>query len=106
MLLDAAFARPLTFTHLYKKANVTHVVFDYNLPPQCSDAEIYQLAIQENRFVVTINYQDFRRLVKKAKPGVICVPSELSNKEIDALMCNFISAKDPDDYLGILVKVK
>ena len=77
MLLDAAFARPRTFTRLYKKANVTHVVFDYNLPPQCSDEEIYLLAVKENRFVVTINYQDFKKLVKKRKPGIIAIPSEL-----------------------------
>lgn len=82
------------------------MVFDYNLPPQCSDAEIYQLAMQENRFVVTINYQDFRRLVKKGKPGVICIPSELSNREIDTMLSDFLSAKNPDDYLGEVVKVK
>ncbi len=105
MLLDAAFARPRTFTRLYKKANVTHVVFDYNLPPQCSDEEIYQLAVKEDRFVVTINYQDFKKLIKKGKPGIIALPSELSNQEIDQLLCQFLSMKNPADYAGFAVKV-
>jgi len=106
LLLDAAFARPRTFTKLHKKANVTHVIFDYNLPPQCSDEEIYLLATKENRFVVTINYQDFRRLVKKGKAGIIAIPSELSNHEIDTLLSVFLSAKNPEEYRGKSVKVK
>lgn len=105
MLLDAAFARPRTFTRLYKKANVTHVVFDYNLPPQCSDEEIYHLAVKEDRFVVTINYQDFKKLLKKGKPGIIGIPSELSNQEIDREVCQFLSMKNPDDYVGIATKI-
>ncbi len=105
MLLDAAFARPRTFARLSKKANVTHVVFDYNLPPQCSDEEIYQLAVKEDRFVVTINYQDFRKLVKKGKPGIISIPSELSNQEIDQLLCRFLLMKNPGDYVGSAIKV-
>ncbi len=106
MLLDAAFARPRTFTKLFKKANVTHVVFDYKLPPQCSDEEIYQLAVRENRFVVTINYKDFKKLVKNGKPGIIAIPSELPNQEIDTRLCDLLSAKNPDDYLGKAINVK
>lgn len=105
MLLDAAFARPRTFTRLYKKANVTHVVFDYNLPPQCSDQEIYQLAAREDRFVVTINYQDFKKLVKRGKSGIIAIPSELSNEEMDEILSQFLSMKNPDDYVGSATKV-
>lgn len=103
--MDAAFARASVFVKLRKKANVTHVVFDYNLPSQCTDEEIYKLAIQENRFVVTINYQDFKKLVQKGKPGIIIVPSELFNEEIDTVLHEFVLGKSPDDYMGKAIKV-
>ena len=55
---------------------------------------------------MTINYQDFRRLVKKGKTGIIAIPSELSNHEIDTLLSVFLSAKNPEEYRGKSVKVK
>ncbi len=79
-------------------------MFDFNLPPQCSDEEIYELAIKGDRFVITINYRDFQKLVQKGKPGVIAVPSELSNEEIDGLLYRFVQGKNPDDYLGKATK--
>jgi len=46
-----------------------------------------------------------KKLVKKGNPGIIAIPSELSNQEIDQLVCNFLSMKNPDDYTGSAVKV-
>ena len=77
----------------------------YNYSPQCSDEDIYNLAIKEDRFVVTID-NDFKRLVKKNKSGVIIIDAELSNKEIDKLLVRFISGKDPKDYIGKATKIK
>lgn len=67
--------------------------------------EIYRLAVKEKRFVVTINYQDFKKLVRKGKPGVLAVPSELSNEEIDKALYKFVLGKSPDDYIGKAIKV-
>ncbi|MDP1722333.1 MAG: DUF5615 family PIN-like protein [Candidatus Gottesmanbacteria bacterium] len=105
LLLDSAFAKPQSFPRLSKKANLAHAVADCGLSPQAEDREIYQKAIETDRFVVTINYQDFKKLVKKGKPGIIAIPSELSNQEIDQLLCHFFSMKNPDDYAGFAIKV-
>lgn len=105
MLLDSAFAKPQSFPRLRKKANLAHAVHDCGLSPQADDREIYQKAIETDRFVLTINYQDFRKLVKKGKPGIIAIPSELSNQEIDQLLCHFLLMKNPGDYEGSAIKV-
>lgn len=76
----------------------------YHLSPQIDDEEIYNLASKEQRFVVTID-NDFKRLVKRNKSGVIIIPAELSNEEIDKMITKFISEKDPKDYTGKVVKV-
>jgi len=79
-------------------------VHNYNLSPQIDDEEIYNLAVKENRFVVTID-NDFKRLVKRNKSGVIIIPAELSNEGIDKILTKFISEKDPKDYMGKVTKV-
>lgn len=104
-MLDSAFAKPELFPRLKKKANLAHAVHDYNLSPQAEDEEIYQKAMDENRFVLTINFKDFRKLVKRGKSGIIGIESQLSNSDIDKLVSEFISEKDPEEYKGKAVKI-
>lgn len=105
LLLDAAFAAPVTFQRLKKKANLVHVVHDFRLSRQASDEEIYELAVKENRFVVTINFKDFKKLVRREKSGAIVIPPYLSNEDIDVRLSDFISGKDPEDFKGRTVKI-
>lgn len=93
------------FPKLKRKANLSHVVHYLGLSWQAEDEEIYQKAIEEDRFVLTINFKDFRKLVKEGKSGVIGIESQLSNKEIDKLVTKFISNKDPEDFIGIATKI-
>lgn len=105
ILLDSAFAKCNAFPKLSKKANLAHAVHEYKLSPQAEDEEIYQKAVNENRFVLTINFKDFRRLVKPGKPGIIGIESQLSNDDIDKLVTNFLSDKNPADFLGKAIKI-
>lgn len=100
LLLDAAFARPSIFRKLSSKANVTHVVWDLGKSNQISDEEIYQLATQNERFVVTINYRDFKKLVKTGGAGIFGVPPYLSNEEMDEVLTNFLAGKNPIELWG------
>lgn len=105
LLLDSAFARPEKFTRLKKKANIAHCVQDSGLSYQAEDKDIYLKACQEKRFVLTINFQDFRKLVMPGKSGIIGIESGLSNEEIDSTVTEFISGKNPDDFIGKATKI-
>lgn len=105
ILLDAAFARSSKFTRLCKKANLAHAVHDLGLSPQAEDGEIYQKAVENDRFVLTVNISDFKRLVKAGKPGIFGIESQLTNDQIDYLVTNFLKGKNPDEYLGKAVKI-
>jgi len=105
LLIDSAFAKPEFFPKLKLKTNLAHCVHDLGLSPQTEDIEIYKNAITSNRFVLTINYRHFRKLVKPGKPGVFAIESELSNKEIDETVTKFLSGKDPKDFIGKSVKI-
>lgn len=105
ILLDSAFAKPSSFPKLKKKANLAHAVHDLGLSVQAEDEEIYQKAVEQNRFVLTINFKDFRKFVKEGKPGILGIDSQLTNQEIDEKVANFISGKDPEDYKGKATKI-
>lgn len=105
MLLDSAFAHPRSFPKLGKKANLAHTVHDYGMSPEAEDEHIYQKAIQENRFILTINFKHFRRLIKGGRPGVLGIDSQLTNLQIDNTVSSYISGKDPDDFIGKAVKI-
>lgn len=105
LLLDSAFAKPNAFPKLKKKANIAHAVYDCGLSVQAEDEEIYQKAVEKNRFVLTINFKDFKKLVKLGKPGIIGIESQLSNLEIDKLVSGFLSGKDPQDFIGKAIKI-
>lgn len=106
LLLDSAFTAPSVFKKLRKKAAVKHIRQNYRLSPQAEDEEIYALAVREGMFVVTINYKDFQRLVKKEKPGILALDSDLTNEQIDAALTKFVSGKNPQEYFGKAIKVK
>ncbi len=105
LLLDSAFARSMAFPKLAKKANIAHAVYDLGLSPQAEDGDIYQKAVEENRFVLTINFKDFRKLVKKEKTGIFGIESQLTNQEIDNKVSRFLSNKDPQDFKGKATKI-
>ena len=106
LLLDSAFAKPQSFPKLSKKANLKHSVHDFGLSKKAEDEEIYEKAIQDDWFVLTVNLKDFKKLIKKDKTGIICIESQLSNEEIDKKVSEFISGKNPHDFFGKVVKVK
>lgn len=54
---------------------------------------------------MTINFKDFKKLVKRGKPRIIGIESQLTNEEIDELVSNFVSTSNPQDYLGKAIKL-
>ena len=105
LLLDVAFSDPYNFPKTYLRTNLKHSIIDFKLSPQASDEEIYQIACQDGRFVVTINFRHFKNIVKPKCPGIIAIPSELTNKQIDEILVKFVSGKNPLHYYGKPIKL-
>lgn len=104
LLLDSAFAKPQVFKKTSKKASVKHIRHDFNLAPETEDKEIYALASQRGMFVVTLDL-GFKKLIKQNATGVFMLSSGLSNEEIDDKLSNFISGKNPQDFIGKAAKI-
>ena len=77
---------------------------DYNLPGETEDQDIYNLATKENRIIITQD-EGFDKQLKIKGTGILIVPSYLTNDEMDKIISEFISEKDPEDYKGKAVKI-
>lgn len=103
--MDSAFAKTSFFTKLCKRAKVFHCVYDFGLSKQASDNDIYQKAYENNCFVLTVNFVDFKKLIKGKRTGVLGIESQLTTEEMDKKVADFISGKNPDDFLGKAIKI-
>jgi predicted nuclease of predicted toxin-antitoxin system len=103
-LLDTAFAHPSVFKRLKTKAGIKHVRHDYNLSRQTEDKDIYVIATKENRIIVTQD-DGFRKQILGKGTGVIIIPSYLTNDEIDLVVSEYISGRNPDDFRGKAIKI-
>src|SRR5947209_2054094 len=83
LLLDEGFPPRIYFPRLNERFDVKHIKDDFRkigLP----DAEIYVMAQQLQRLIVTYNAKDFRRLAQNSKEtGVIGVPALMLYHHID-----------------------
>lgn len=105
IVLDSAFAKLDFFPKLRKRAKLFHSVYDFGLSREAEDLEIYQKAYQENCFVLTINFKDFKKLVKKNGPGIFGVESQLTTARMDSIVYEFLAGKNPKDFLGKAIKL-
>lgn len=68
------------------------------------DSQIYNLASKEDRIIITQD-NDFKKWVKQKGAGALIIPPYLSSSEIDNLLVDFISGKDPEDFKGKATKI-
>lgn len=62
------------------------------------------MATIEKRIVVTQD-NDFKRYKKIKSAGVLIIPPYLTTGQIDELLTDFISGKDPEDFKGKATKI-
>lgn len=105
IVLDSAFAKLNFFPKLSKRAKLFHCVYDFGLSRQAEDEDIYQKAYENNCFVLTINFNDFKKLVKENGPGVFGVESQLTTAKMDSIVAEFLKGKNPEDYKGKAIKI-
>jgi hypothetical protein len=100
LLLDEGFPPRLYFPRLNERFDVKHVKDDYRkigLP----DTEVYSLAMQLKRLIVTYNAKDFRRLAHNSKEtGVIGVPALMSYYHIDNKLTYLLTNSSPNALQG------
>lgn len=105
IVLDSAFAKLSFFPNLSKRAKLFHCVYNFGLSRQASDEDIYQKAYENNCFVLTVNFDDFKKLVKEKGPGILGIESQLTTVKMDRKVAEFLRGKNLDDFWGKATKI-
>lgn len=100
VLLDEGFPPRWYFPRVNERFDVKHIKDDFKkigLP----DTEVYALAVQLKRLIVTYNAKDFRRLAQQSKEtGVIGVPALMLYHHIDTKLTSLLTHSSPHALQG------
>ncbi len=104
LLLDEGFPYRNSFKALNNYFNVRHIKQDFGLEG-VPDEEVYKLASEEERLLITFNVRDFRPLIKQRRPTVIGISPVLTNKQIDIKLTAILRKLKPEDLKGKFFKI-
>lgn len=80
--------------------NVRHIKHDLN-KAGIEDRQIYEIAIKQNRIVITYNVRHFRKLARLSKhAGVIGVSQGLVPEQLDRKLVSLLSKSSEKSFYG------
>lgn len=83
--------------------NLKHLKHDFNFSG-ISDLQVYKIATQKGRLIVTFNSGHFRKFLKSKKTGVIEV-SQMKNEDIDKKLCRLFKKSTKGKLYGKVIRV-
>jgi len=102
LLFDEGLPLPTYFPRLNNLFDIKHVSQDFKLAGT-DDIHVYQLAVKEQRLIVTSNKKHFQRLaVNSQDTGVIAISHSLSPSQRDTKLTAFLRRKTPGELFGKL----
>lgn len=105
LLLDENLPHRTYFPSLNERFDVKHVARDYKLG-SLTDPQVYGLAREEGRLLVTYNIRHFQKLAERSNDtGVIGVSPNLSLAQIDKKLTAFLTRSGEKELLGKFIMV-
>lgn len=100
LLLDEGLYSRKSLKRINSRYNIRHIRHDLN-KGGIKDIEVHEIAIRQNRIIVTYNINDFRKLAKKSiKSGVIGVTQMLSPDKLDTKLNSLLSRSSEKTFYG------
>ncbi len=100
LLLDEQLPPRSAFPRLNSIFNLRHIAKEYK-HSGWKDKQVYELAKQEKRLLITLNIKDFTDLVGISKnAGVIGIPPHWSFEKVDTQLTALLSKKKPGELYG------
>jgi hypothetical protein len=95
LLLDENMPRRVDFPNLNSKFDVKHLA-DNLRQGGLADQDVYQLAVDQKRILVTYNSKHFRKLAgSKADAGIIGVSASLPASQVDTKLTALLTRSTP-----------
>jgi hypothetical protein len=95
VLLDENMPLRTAFPNLNSKFNVKHIEDDLK-QGSLADPDVYQLAVDQKRILVTFNSKHFRKLAgSRGDAGIIGVSASLAPSQIDTKLTALLTKSTP-----------
>jgi predicted nuclease of predicted toxin-antitoxin system len=95
LLLDENMPLRSDFPNLNSKFDVKHLADDFR-QGGLADHEVYQLAVDQNRILVTYNSKHFRNLAgSRNDAGIIGVSARLASSQVDTKLTALLTRSTP-----------
>jgi hypothetical protein len=85
--------------HLNERFDVKHIKHDLHAGGM-DDAPIHELALAQQRIILTSNVRDFRPLLREHSPGVISIPETWSAERLDSKLTALLTKHGPAYFTG------
>lgn len=103
ILFDENMPPRIGYPRLNEHFNIKHVRDDYNMAG-IPDEEVYKIAHEQGRIIITINRDDFAKLVgTKDDCGVIAIPDGPAAARTDTKLTALLMHHGPNYFRGRLV---
>lgn len=100
LLLDENMSPRTAFPSLNSIFDVKHVREDLHLP-SLPDPEVYQLAVKQQRILLTYNIKHFQKLVgTRSDAGNIGIPPHLTAAQVDTKLTALLTKSNPHALQG------
>ena len=99
ILLDEGLPPRVRFTNLNSYFDVKHIKFDLK-KGGVTDEEVYLIAKQQARLLITLNIKDFKPRVSSNNPSIIGVSARLTVKAMDQKLTKLLKSLKPKDFVG------
>ena len=97
LLLDEGIHPRKSLRRINHRHSIKHIKHDLN-KGGIKDREVYEIAREQKRIIITYNINDFRYLVLKSKDtGVIGITQGLTPDQLDTKL-NSLLSKHPENY--------
>ena len=98
-LLDEQVSPRQFFPRLNEHFDVKHIKHDLNLAG-LPDPAIYELALKQERIILTKNVKDFRPLLREDSPGIIGIPETWATSRIDSKLTALLMRHGSNYFRG------
>ena len=100
ILLDEGLSPRIKFPRLNNRFDIKHIAQDLK-HAGLKDLDVYKLACDQNRLVVTYNDKDYHNLAMSSnKSGVIGISTNMSSEQIDNKLTSLLSKKTAKKLYG------
>ena len=99
LLLDEHISPRQFFTRLNARFDVKHIDHDLHHAGM-DDPSVFELAMSQDRIILTKNVKDFRPLLREDSPGVIGIPETWSNERVDTKLTALLTKNGQNYFRG------